>query len=237
MMCTKKVRLTLSLVVGCSAAQAEVTGGQIELSHSAFTDETSVAKTNLNGSVELEFGPKFGLQLDFGVNALNAVNDTATNVAAHAIYKVSDSTALGAFYGIDSLSGENQDFYGVEAAHNFGTGGVQGYLGRGEDSGFGGTVAGVSGGTMIGSGFGLSASVDHGSFDGGVSLTRFGVRGSYGQGERAKVFVELGSLNGDINGLGSASEPYAKIGATVNFGRNSGLTFGDRSIFNLLPGL
>ena len=234
---TKKIATSLMLVLGCSTAQAEVIGGQVKLSQSAFTDDMSIAKTNLSGAIELGFGPQFSMQLDFGVNRLNAVDETATNFAAHATYKLSDSTAVGAFYGLDSVSGESQNFYGIEAAQNFGTGGVQGYLGQGEESGYKGTVIGLSGGTIIGSGFGIGASLDHASFDGGVSVTRFGVRGTYGVGERSKMFAEIGSLNGSIDGLGSDSETYTKIGATYNFGANSGLTFGDRSLFNLLPGL
>lgn len=234
---TKRCVTALCFVFVCSATQAEVTGGQLKLSHSAFTNDTSVAKGNLSGAVELSFGSQFGAQLDFGVNALNASGETATNFAVHASYKLSDTTALGAFYGLDSVSGESQNFYGIELAQNFKTGGIQGYLARGEDAGFSGTVIGLSGGAIIGSRFGIGASLDHGSFDGGVSLTRFGLRGSYRQGERSKFFVEVGSLTGDISGFGSDSEPYAKIGATFNFGSNSGLTFGDRSLFNLLPGL
>lgn len=237
MILTKLTLSALSLALICSTAQAEAISGQIKLSQSAFIDDTSVAKTNFSGAVELGFGPELGAQLDFGVNALNASGETATNFAAHAIYKPSDTTAFGAFYALDSLSGESQSVYGIEAAQNFKTGGVQAYLARGEDSGFSGSVIGLSGGTIIGEGFGLGASVDHGSFDGGLSLTRFGVRASYGQGERSKMFVEIGTLNGEISGLGSDSETYAKVGATFNFGRNSGLTFGDRSIYNLLPGL
>ena len=237
MMSTKQAMAALGLFLSCSATQAEVIGGQVKLSRSGFTDDMSIAKTNLSGNIELGFGPQFGMQLDFGLNRLNTAGKTATNVAAHAVYKLSDSTAFGAFYGLDSLSGGRQNFYGIEAAQNFGTGGLQGYLARGKASGASGTVVGLSGSTMIGSGFGIGASLDSASLDGGVSLTRFGVRGSYGVGERSKMFAEIGSLNGDISGVGSDSETYAKIGATYNFGANSGLTFGDRSLFNLLPGL
>jgi len=227
----------LGLVLGCSVAQAEVIGAQIKVSQSAFTDETTFAKSNLSGAVELGFGSQFGVQLDFGVNRLKVVDETATNFAVHAMYKMSDSTAFGALYGLDTISGESQDFYGIEAAQSFGAGGVPGYLASGEDSGFRGTVLGLSSGTIIGKGLGIGASLDYASLGGGVSLTRFGVRGFYGQDERSKVFVEIGSLNGAISGLGSQSEPYAKIGATYNFGHNSGLTFGDRSMFNVFPGL
>ena len=234
---TKRGLAVIGAVVLASAVQAEVTGGQIKLSQSGFTDDMSIAKTNLSGSIELGFGPQFGVQVDLGVNMLNFADETATNIAAHGVYKLSDRTAVGAFYGMDRLAGATNDFYGVEAAQNFGTGGVQGYLARGEDAGASGTVIGISGGAVMGNGFGIGASLDHGTFDGGLSLTRFGVRGSLGLGERSKMFAEVGTLNSAISGFGSGSETYAKIGATYNFGDNSGLTFGDRSLFNLLPGL
>lgn len=234
---TQRSLAVIGLVLGCATANAEVTGGQIKVSQSGFTDDFSVAKTNVSGALELGFGAQFGLQLDLGVNMLNFADETATNIAAHGTYKLSDSTALGAFYGMDRIGGGQNDFFGVEAAKNFGTGGVQGYLARGEDSGDSGTVLGISGGAVLGNGFGLGASLDHGAFDGGASLTRLGLRGSFGLGEQSNMYAEIGTLNGEIDGLGSDSETYAKIGTTFNFGANSGPTFGDRSLFNLLPGL
>lgn len=220
----------LSLILTASVAQAEVTGGQLKLSQSGFTDDFSVAKTNISGSVELAFGPQFGMQMDLGVNVLNFAEETATNFVTHATYKMGDSTALGAFYGLDAVNGGSTSIYGLEAAQNFGTGGVQGYLAHAEDGNGSGNVLGISGGMVMGNGVGLGASLDHGSFD-DASLTRFGLRGSFGLGESSKMFGELGSLNTD-----AGSETYAKIGATFNFGANSGLMFGDRSLFNLLPG-
>ena len=227
---SKHTLAVLGLVLIGSAAQAEMTGGQVKLSQSGFTDDFSVAKTNISGSVELAFGSQFGMQMDLGVNMLNFADETATNFVTHGTYKLGDSTALGAFYGMDAVNGGRTDIYGVEAAQNFGTGGVQGYLGHAEDDGGSGTVLGVSGGMVMGNGVGVGASLDHGSFD-GVSLTRYGLRGSFGLGESSKMFAELGALNTD-----AGSETYAKIGATYNFGTNSGLMFGDRSLFNLLPG-
>ncbi len=225
---SKHTLAALSLILAGSAAQAEMTGGQVKLSQSGFTDDFSVAKTNISGSVELAFGPQFGMQMDLGVNLLNFADETATNFVTHGTYKLGDSTALGAFYGMDAVNGGRTDVYGLEAAQNFGTGGVQGYVAHAEDNG--GTVLGVSGGMVMGNGVGVGGSLDHGSFD-GTSLTRYGVRGSFGLGESSKMFAELGALNTD-----AGSETYAKIGATYNFGANSGLMFGDRSLFNLLPG-
>lgn len=234
---TKRSLVVIGSLLLSSAAQAEITGGQIKLSQSGFTEDMSIAKSNLSGTVELGFGPKFALQLDLGVNMLNFADETATNFAVHGIYKLSDKTAFGAFYGIDRLAGETNDFFGIEAAQNFGTGSVQGYLARGEESGNHGTVIGISGDVALGNGFGIGASMDHGSFDSDVSLTRVGLRGSYSINERSQMYAELGALNGDISGGASASETYAKIGVTFNFGANSGPAFGDRSLFNLLPGL
>ena len=228
---SKHILAILGFILTASVAQAEMTGGQVKLSQSGFTDDFSVAKTNISGSVELAFGPQFGMQMDLGVNMLNFADETATNFVTHGTYKLGDSTALGAFYGMDAVNGGRTDVYGVEAGQNFGTDGVQGYLGRAEDGDGSGTVLGVSGGMVMGNGVGIGGSLDHGSFD-GASLTRYGLRGSFGLGDSSKMFAELGALNTD-----TGSETYAKIGATYNFGTNSGLMFGDRSLFNLLPGL
>ncbi|MDP1576442.1 MAG: hypothetical protein Q8L76_06735, partial [Cypionkella sp.] len=179
---SKHILAILGFILTASVAQAEMTGGQVKLSQSGFTDDFSVAKTNISGSVELAFGPQFGMQMDLGVNMLNFADETATNFVTHGTYKLGDSTALGAFYGMDAVNGGRTDVYGVEAAQNFGTGGVQGYLGRAEDGDGSGTVLGVSGGMVMGNGVGIGGSLDHGSFD-GASLTRYGLRGSFGLGD------------------------------------------------------
>ncbi|WP_284325128.1 hypothetical protein [Cypionkella aquatica] len=225
-----KTLATLALILAASTAQAEITGGQVKLSQSGFTDDFSVAKTNISGSLELGFGERFGMQMDLGVNLLNFADETAINYVTHGTYKLSDSTALGAFIGMDSVNGGSTSIYGIEAAQNFGTGGVQGYVAHAQDGNGNGNALGVSGGMVMGNGVGIGASLDHGSFD-GTSLTRYGLRGSFGLGESSKMYAELGALNTDVG-----SETYAKIGASYNFGSNSGLMFGDRSLFNLLPG-
>lgn len=130
---SKHTLAAISLVLAGSAAHAEMTGGQVKLSQSGFTDDFSVAKTNISGSVELAFGPQFGMQMDLGINMLNFADETATNFVTHGTYKVGDSTALGLFYGMDAVNGGRTDVYGVEAAQNFGTGGVQGYVAHAEE--------------------------------------------------------------------------------------------------------
>lgn len=223
------------LLAGSSQAhEINFVGGRINLAYSEFTDDRTFAKGTLDGAMELRFGQNIGLQMDLGLNEFNASGEQGTNIGLHGLYHLDPATSLGAFYSIDSVEATNTSLYGVEAGHAFGDGGIDGYLGQANSDGSTVTILGLNG-TVRFNDFGIAASLDNATFE-GVSLTRIGIQGSYRIGAMSKIYVEIGQLHGDIEGFGSDSENYVKLGATFKLGPKHGTTFGNHSLFNLIPG-
>lgn len=232
---------TFALAAALCAASAsttvaqQVTGGSLSLSHSAFTDDTSVAKTSLNGAVELGFSREFGVQADLGLNKLNSAGETATNAVLHGIYHLSQNTSAGLFLGLDRVDGDSQSFLGLEFGHNAGRTGFEGYLGRGEDGGESGTLFGMSVRYEMTDAAGIGLSFDRAD----VSIadaTRYSLNGDFAVTQNLKLFGEIGALHGSIGNM-SDTEGYVKIGGKFTFGAKRGATFGQRSILNIVPGL
>lgn len=235
------IKNTISFVCGfCMfasyAAAFEVTGGEVSIGHSAFIDDTDVARSSLEGSVGLGFSKSFGVQIDAGVSSFNLANESATAVAVHGIYHFDEATSAGIFVGSEEFASENSMFYGGEVGTEFAQGDVEGYFGMAEDAGVDATVFGLSGSYRLNDTFAMGASVDYTKFDGGVGLTRFGVRGDYAAGQQTDLYAEVGSLSADIAGM-SGSETFIGLGAEFNFGAERGATFGRRGFTRLLPGL
>jgi hypothetical protein len=232
----KSISLALLMVFGLGgAAQAQEIKGDLTLGHSFFTDENQISKTYAEGALEFGVTPKASVQLDLGVYSLGLVNDTATNLVVHGIYDVHATGSVGAFVGMDRLAGSDATFYGIEYGQSLGAGSIEAYAGTGDEAGVDGTVIGVESEFLIGADFGVGVKLDHADFEGTLSATRFGVKGLYGIGDAGKVFAELGTLRGEIDGA-SASEPFVGLGLTVNLGQDES-TFGRRGLFNLFPGL
>lgn len=219
-----------------SPLQAEVTGGSIGLSHSAFTDDKSVSKTSLDGSVEYRFNQQFSMQGDLSLNEFNESNISLRNLTLHGIYHLSPSTSLGAFVGIDRISGESANLYGLEFGSDMGRTDLEGYVAIGEEEDVDATLLGLSGRYAYTDAVGFGASLDYGDIDGVVDFTRFGVSADYNVTETVNLSAELGEFDINAGGFGG-SETYIKLGATVKFGAKRGTTFERRSLTSLFPGL
>lgn len=232
----KFTSLAVLMIFGLgSVAQAQEIKGDLTLGHSFFTDENQVSKAYAEGALEFGVTPKASVQLDLGVSSLGFVDETATNLVLHGIYDVHATGSVGAFVGMDRLAGEDVTFYGIEYGQSLGSGSIEAYAGTGDEAGVDGTVIGVESEFLIGSEFGLGVKLDHADFEGTLSATRFGVKGIYGLGDTGKLFAEVGTLRGEIDG-DSGSEPFVGVGLTVNLGQDEA-SFGRRGLFNLFPGL
>lgn len=229
----------VSMICGAalSPAQAEVLGGRLSLAHSAFVDDTSMAKSAAVGSIELPMGERFSMQSDLGLAGLHALDDKAVNITTHAILHFGADSAAGLFYGVDMMNGGSDDFLGLEYGRNLGAAQVEAYV-AGIDSAEGSaTLLGLAGEMPLSGGpFSLGAALDHASVGGGRSATRFGLTGGYAVGESTRLVAEIGTLGGGI-GVDDTSGGYVKLGVDFTFGRNAGTTFGQRSVFNSIPGL
>jgi hypothetical protein len=117
-----------------SPAAAEVTGGQVALSYSAFTNKGSVNHTSLEGGANYSFGQNFSIQGDLGFHGFGTTNEDGSTVTLHGIYNLNDTTSLGAYVGHEPFSGGNINVYGIEAGKDLGRIDIEGYIGGMGDS-------------------------------------------------------------------------------------------------------
>lgn len=230
----------VGVVATATAAQAvELTGGAIELSYSAFMDETDLDKVSISGSLEVAFNRNISAQLDLGNDSFGTTDLSIGSVGLHGIYHVSDVTSLGAYYTRDNFdiggADNDVDLYGVEIGHEIGQNSLEAYLGRNDTNGSDGTMVGISGTYALANGFSLTGSLDYLDVE-GADLENVAVRLDRDVAENINLFVEVGSSKASAFGV-SDSEPFIGIGGRISFGADRGATFGRRSLGDLLPGL
>jgi hypothetical protein len=236
-MYTRTITVVACTMCAPTLAKAfDVTGGDVSIGHSVFIDDTDVARSSLEGSIELGFGRSVGLQIDAGVHRFNFVGENATTLTLHGIYRLGQSTSAGLFIGTDELDNDSTTFIGAEVGHEFGRAGVEGYFSIANESGSAGDTIGVSGTFQATDTIDVGASLDRVELGGGSDITRFGLRGDLAVGQQTGLYAELGSVRVEDAGT-SDSEAFVGVGATFAFGANQGATFDRRGLSRLLPGL
>ncbi|MEX0368605.1 MAG: porin [Ruegeria sp.] len=227
------------LIAGAAHA-VEVTGGYVELGYSSFTDTDIGSRYNLNGAGELAFSRSFSLQLDAGTYRFNEIDESGTNVTLHGNFHASDNLSLGAFYGRDSIDGDDLDFYGVEAGFDAGQVDIEGYLGRHEVdgvSGLDGNIFGLAMKSYATDQLELMANYDLvDNFGGLVDANVYSVGANYALSDNAEVFGTLGAARLDAFGF-SNTEAFVSFGVRMNLGNARGTTFDRRGVLDKLPGL
>jgi len=229
----------LAAAASASVAHAvEITGGSVELSYSAFTEETDANKTSLTGSVEVGFNRNISAQVDAGTDSFGFTDLDSVSFGVHRIYHMSDETSFGAFYTLEEaeLGGvkDDGDIFGVEFGHEVGLTEFEGYLGRGESSGLSGTMLGLSGRYAMANGVGITGAIDYLDVE-GIEARKLTVRLDGDVSQNLNMFVEVGT--GKVSGFGvSESDPFVGIGGKITFGADRGATFERRSLVDLLPG-
>lgn len=233
----KTLSILLVLLATSTAAQAfEVVGSEARLGFSTLTGDTGVAKTNLQGAVELGFGPRFGMQADLGLFVFKDLGDTATGITLHGLYHVTEQTSLGMFYGQERLNGETARLTGFEVGQTSASFSGEAHIALGKQGGNTMQLMGIGGRYSVSDKFGLGASLQRADLDNDADVTRLGIKADMALGQTATAFVELGNLAGGIDGSGG-SEGFVGIGADFKFGAKHGTTFGKRGLFDMLPGL
>ena len=109
----------------------DVTRGEVSVGHSLFTDNSNVAQSRLEGSVELGFSQSFGVQVDARLQSFNLASETSTAFALHGLFHLSQSTSAGIFLGTENFASDNNTFYGAEVGTELSRGDVEGYIWRG----------------------------------------------------------------------------------------------------------
>ncbi|SLN35864.1 hypothetical protein PSA7680_01699 [Pseudoruegeria aquimaris] len=227
--------LAVATAVAAPAAYAvELNGASMDLGYSAFTDESDVNKTAIEGSVELGFSPNIAAQIDLGATKFGLSNEDNINAAVHGIYHLDDATAFGAFAGVDRAGGEDNSFYGLEAAYDTGAYETEGYVQFGEYGSEDFWGAGGSVRYAVNASFGLGASYDYADVDNAFNAQRFAAVADYNVSDSTRLYAELGVLDSDD--LGLDTEPFIGAGVKVSLGGGEP-TFGSRGLVGLIPGL
>ncbi|GGO32119.1 hypothetical protein GCM10010991_19130 [Gemmobacter aquaticus] len=219
-------------------AQAEMIGGRVGLEYSAFTDDTDYAKAGIEGALQFGLTPMFSVQTDLGLHRLNEVGETAITGTLHGIADIDGMSSAGAFLGVDSFAGSSVRHIGLEYGREVGMGSMEGYLQYADRADSDGFVLGVSGEMpVMDDTIWVGGRLDHADLDSDLSMTRYGINGSYRFGTGSSASVELGALSGDADLLGDDAEVYVRLGLDFRFGPKNGTDFGPRGLTQLLPGL
>jgi hypothetical protein len=231
-------------VAGSQAYAFEVTGGDLRLEYSAFTDDIlgeDLGKTALEGSVEVGFDRHIALQFDLGLQDFKFADESGNNLAVHVLHHMNEDTSVGLFVGRDKISSGEADYYGIEAGYEALNYEFEAYLSTGDVSepSLGSSdvnILGVSGALDISENLKLTGAVHHAEFDGDVSASRFEVGLQYAASDHFALTASVGSAEEDSFGS-STSENFFAVGAEMTFGANRGATFGQRGLLRLIPGL
>ena len=225
--------LACSAISAPVAQAAEVTGATLGIDYSAFTDDSAgtVNKTALSGSVELGFDRNFSLQGDMSIGRFGFTDADTFSAAVHGIYHANETASVGAFIGRDSLEGEGNTYFGVEAGFEQGQFAGNVYVSHMSDTLADGTLMGIGASYDATEAFTIGASYDNIDVY-GYDLSRAQLEAEYRMDSFA-LTAQLGSA--DAEDLGS--ETYFGVGAKFTFGAKRGTTFEQRGLLAIWPGL
>lgn len=230
-----KTAVAAALCVLSAPVAAQVTGGSLDIEYDFPTDGGDLGGTTYSGAIEYGFTRDFSVSLDIAGYRLDNINTDATNVTVHGIYHLDDLTSFGAFIGSDATEdSDRQSLYGIEAGTEFGTAEVEAYVaafdGENEDA----TLFGADGKYDFGNGFSAIASYGLATSD-DIDLSRLALGAEYEIAGGPQFYAEIGTVDADGFGV-TAEETFIGLGARVAFGAERGTTFGQRSLFEILPG-
>ncbi len=225
----------VSFLCAPAVQAAEITGGSVGLSYSAFADDTDFSRLSIEGSLEVGFDRNVSLQFDLGHDRFGETDVDGTTYGLHGIYHLDEMTSLGAFYTNERTEGDDFDIFGVEAGHESGRTEFEGYLAGVDYDGGSSTLFGLSGRYALDNGLGLGASYDKFDDDFG-DISTLAVRLDRDVSASTNLHLEIGSAKVSAGGF-SDSEMFVGLGGTIAFGADRGATFERRGVLKLIPGL
>ena len=224
-------------------AGAEITGGDLTLSHSQFLSDVetvdggdTASKLSLAGSAEFALQRNFSVQADLMQAQVALIDDTSTMLGLHGIYRFGEVTSLGAFAARDSVSGADFTYAGLEARRIFPTFDAEGYVARVGGGADDATLFGVSGQYRMLPNLDLGVSFDRLEGDEDTELTRIAAEAGYHLISGARIGAEIGAAEvgvADISDTGG----FVGLSFSYAFGAERGATFERRGLLDLLPGL
>lgn len=225
----------IALALAAAPAMAfQFTGGNAELSYSAFADDMDYSKAGLSGQFGFAFGPQLGAQIDVGVSKFFEVGETAHDLTLHGIYNVAPEVAMGVFYGAERIAGNSRDFYGFELTQKSQMFEGELYLGRGESVRYDGMLAGISGSYNVAPEFGLGLAYDRADIR-GLDMRKYAITAEYAISPDISLGAEVGRFKADLDEV-HGSETYVGLNAKMYFGGGDA-TFSRRGVLDIIPGL
>lgn len=223
------------LAAAAGSAQAQgfgFSGGEISAEALAFGGD--IGKTAYSGALEFGITRNISVAVDLGFYGLQTLDLQADTATIHGIYQMSETVSLGAFYGQDTLEGDDAQVFGIEAGTELGAAAVEGYFAKLDGAGDNATLLGVSGT------YGFTDSISAlGSFNiadlGDSSSNRLALGGQYTIASGPDLWAEIGTLKVD-DGVSTSDDMFVSIGARIEFGAARGTTFGRRSLFETASG-
>lgn len=218
-----------------SPAVAQVTGGSLDIEYDFPTDGGDLGGTTYSGAIEYSITRDFAVSLDIAGYRLDNLDTDATSLTLHGVYHMDEMTSFGAFVGSDAIEDSDREtLFGLEAGTEFGAAEFESYLGALDGEGETVTLAGVDGKYDFGNGLSAIGSAGLASAD-DIDITRFAVGAEYEVVGGPQFYAEIGNVSAEADGI-DADETFIGLGARVAFGAERGTTFGQRSLFEILPG-
>ncbi|MBD3804847.1 MAG: hypothetical protein IE919_16620 [Thioclava sp.] len=221
-----------------ASSAAELVGGSVTLSYSDLVNNdyySALAKRAVSGSAEVSFGPAFSVQGDLAYVNFNGGHNfelDSNNVGLHAIYRPASATALGAFWGRDTINGSGSNYYGIEVGHSVGAFWGEAYFTRVDQMNTTGDLYGVSGRYTLNDRISFNAALD--VFNVSYMNTN---RASIGLDYSVTDALTLSGTIGHFDQGYAGPSDFISVGATFTFGPNKRATFKQRDLLNYLPGL
>jgi hypothetical protein len=228
------VALGAASILAPAVHAAEITGTTIDLGYSTVSN-TDLSKTHIGLASEIGFNRNLALQLDIGAYDFETSNDNGFSFGAHAIYHVSPAASVGAFVALDSMSGDHEQFVGIEAGYEVASFSGEAYASTGGSNGVDADVIGLGAAYRLTPELGLTGSIDHAELENAASLTSYALGVTYTPNETLSLYAEAGNLNADVFGA-RGDESFFGFGARIALGSDRGATFDRRGIFEFIPG-
>ena len=232
------------LISAATPALAQDFAGSIDINHTNITeDDADIASTQFAVSGAIAISPQFAFGANVASYDVETVDDAATNITLHGMYRVSPTATIGLFASQDTQGDFDNTAWGIETG--VATRGAKFEAYYGWVDGLDGTAVGfddfsIWGGSVafrVAQGFSLTAAID--AFSGSdddytETFSTATIGGLYDFGNGAAIYADLGSIG--INGrddeylydFGDAS--YVGIGARFAFGADRGTVLGPRGV-------
>lgn len=231
----KTAAIAAAVLVVASPVTAQVTGGSLGVEYSAPTDGGDFGGTTYSGALEYAITRDFALSVDASGYRLDNISTNASSVTLHGVYHLDEQTSFGAFYGADALDGsDNRALYGIEAGTEFGDADVEAFIGQLEGASDDALIYGFDANYAFNNGFSVTGSGGFTDVD-SLSLSRMSLGGQYELTGGPQFYAELGNVSAEANGA-ETDQTFVGVGARIAFGAERGTTFGQRSLFEILPG-